>query len=136
MLLYLYALRVNVADRRRWISPKLGSIRVATGVVYSVDCIQNDPVGGVGMTLNRHDDAVVSQFQQFGFFLRHAPRPQRLRAPRDGQARVVKQSIEGKSRSFRNFRVQTNGARNLCCDDGAMNCGRDAIDQPQTIEAD
>ncbi len=136
MLLYLYALRVKVADRRRWISPKLRSIRVASRVIDGVDCIQDDPVGGVGMTLNRHDDAVVSQFQQFGFLVRRAPRSQRLRAPRDGQARVVKQSIERKSRSSRNLGVQTDGARNLSGDDRAMNSGRDPIDQAKAIQTD
>ena len=117
MLLYLYVLPVNAVDRRREIAPKLGSIRVATGVVDGVDRIQDDPVGGVGMTLNRHDDAVVSQLQKFGFLVRRAPCSQRLRATRNGQARLVKQSIEGKSRSSRNLGVQTNGARNLGGDD-------------------
>jgi len=114
LLLYLCVLPVIVVDRRREIAPKLCSIRVATAVVDGVDRIQDDPVGGVGMTLNRHDDAVVSQLQKFGFLVRRAPRSQRLRAPRDGQARVVKQSIERKSRSSRNFGVQTNGPRNIC----------------------
>ena len=107
MLLYLYSLWVKAGEGRRWIAPKLGSIRVATGVVDGVDRIQDDPVGGVGMTLNRHDDAVVSQLQKFGFLVRRAPCSQRLRAARNGQARLVKQSIEGKSRSSRDLCVQT-----------------------------
>lgn len=123
-------------DRPREIAPKLGSIRVATGVVDGVDRIEDDPVGGVGMTLNRHDDAVVPELQQFGFLLRRTPRSQRLRAPRNAQARIVKQSIERKSRSSRNFGVQTDGARNLGGDDRAMNSGRDAIDQTQSIQGD
>ena len=134
MLLYLYVLPVNGVDRRREIAPKLGSIRVAAGVVDGVDRIQDDPVGGVGMTLNRHDYAVVPQLQKFSFLVRRTPRSQRLRAARDGQARVVKQSIEGKSRSSRDLCVQTNGARNLSGDDRAMNSGRDAIDQTQPIQ--
>jgi hypothetical protein len=136
MLLVPCALRVKAADRRPRISPKFGSIRVATGVVDSVDYIQDDPVGSVGMPLNRRDDAVVSELQEFGFLVRRTPRSQRLGAPRDRQARVVKQSIEGKSGSSRNFRVQTNGARNLCCDDRAMNSGRDPINQAKAIQAD
>ena len=61
---------------------------------------------------------------------------QRLGAARDGQARLVKQSIEGKSRSSRDLGVQTNGARNLGGDDRAMNSGRDTIDQTQSIQGD
>jgi hypothetical protein len=64
---------VKAADRCRWFSPKFGSIRVATSVVDGVDYIQDDPVGSVGMTLNCHDDAVVSELQEFGFLVRRAP---------------------------------------------------------------
>ena len=105
------------AHARRRLAAQLGLIGVSTGVVDSVDCIQDDPVRRVGVTLHRHDDAIVSELQQLGFSLRRTPRSQRFRASGYDQARIAEQPIKRKVRSAGGFGGQANCARDAGGDD-------------------
>ncbi len=113
-------------------------IGVAARVVDGVHDVEHASIGREGLPAHRHDDAARRpSSQQPRLFRRRGAGAQRLDAARDDQARLVEQPIEREPRGSRRLR-RSGRSRSATAgrDHRAMDRGRHAVDQPQTVERD
>jgi hypothetical protein len=114
----------------------VGFISVAARVIDRFDDVENAPVGRERLPLDRHDDAVGAESEEFTFASVRSARHQPLDAAVDAQSGGGEQSVERHPPLSRARLVKSDAGRRFRREGRAMNRRRRAVNEAQAFEDD